>query len=54
MIGDDILTDVYGAQRRGMKGKLVKTGKYREDLVRQSGVTPDLVLESIAELAEHL
>jgi len=51
MIGDDILTDVGGAQEMGMKGILVKTGKYRADLAACSGVTPDLTLESLAELA---
>nr|XP_054764046.1 haloacid dehalogenase-like hydrolase domain-containing protein 2 [Lytechinus pictus] len=30
MIGDDVEGDVEGAQRIGMKGILVKTGKYRE------------------------
>ncbi len=54
MIGDDIMTDVAGAQRLGMKGILVKTGKYRDDLAKSSGVTPDLTLESIACLTEHL
>ncbi len=54
MIGDDIMTDVGGAQKVGMRGILVKTGKYREDLAQKSGVTPDLILESIARLAEHL
>jgi HAD superfamily hydrolase (TIGR01458 family) len=54
MIGDDILTDVSGAQAMGMQGILVKTGKYREDLARSSGVTPDIVLESLAHLLEHL
>ncbi len=54
MIGDDIMTDVAGAQRLGMKGILVKTGKYRGDLAKSSGVAPDLTLESIASLAEHL
>jgi HAD superfamily hydrolase (TIGR01458 family) len=54
MIGDDILTDVGGAKQMGMKGILVKTGKYREDVAAASGVTPDLVLESLAGLAERL
>lgn len=54
MIGDDILTDVAGAQKLGMQGILVKTGKYREDLARCSGVKPDLVLASLAELKKHL
>lgn len=54
MIGDDIITDVGGAQRLGMKGILVKTGKYREDLAKTAGVAPDLTLESIADLVEYL
>ena len=54
MIGDDILTDVAGAQKLGMQGILVKTGKYREDLIISSGVEPDLVLDSLAELRKHL
>jgi len=54
MIGDDILTDVAGAQKLGMKGILVKTGKYRQDLAARSGVSPDLVLDSIASLPQHL
>jgi len=54
MIGDDILTDIGGAQRVGMKGILVKTGKFREEVVKHSGVIPDLVLESIAQLTKYL
>lgn len=29
MVGDDIDSDVGGAKKAGMKGILVKTGKYR-------------------------
>jgi HAD superfamily hydrolase (TIGR01458 family) len=54
MIGDDILTDVGGAQSLGMKGILVRTGKYRANLAERSGVLPDLVLDSIAKLPEYL
>ena len=54
MIGDDILTDIGGAQRVGMKGILVKTDKFREEVVKHSGVIPDLVLESIARLTKYL
>ena len=54
MIGDDILGDVGGGQKAGMKGILVKTGKYREDQDSQSGVKPDLILPSIARLVDHL
>ena len=53
MIGDDILTDVLGAQSMGMKGILVKTGKYRPDEAAASGVKPDLLLDSFADLLEH-
>jgi phospholysine phosphohistidine inorganic pyrophosphate phosphatase len=49
MIGDDIRTDVQGAQAAGIKGVLVRTGKFREaDL--DSGIEPAGVLESIAAL----
>jgi HAD superfamily hydrolase (TIGR01458 family) len=49
MIGDDIDADVGGAQAAGLKGALVKTGKFRPaDL--EGTVRPDAVLDSIAEL----
>jgi phospholysine phosphohistidine inorganic pyrophosphate phosphatase len=49
MIGDDIDADIGGAQAAGLKGVLVKTGKFRpSDLER--GARPDAVLESVAEL----
>lgn len=51
MIGDDIDADIGGAQQAGMKGILVKTGKYRPHIVAQSPVCADLVIDSIASLA---
>ena len=49
MIGDDIRGDVEGAQQAGLKGALVKTGKFQvQDLAGR--IHPDVVLESIAEL----
>jgi HAD superfamily hydrolase (TIGR01458 family) len=50
MVGDDIDSDIGGAQIYGMKGILVKTGKYRTDMVAASQVRPDHVLDSIADL----
>jgi len=50
VIGDDIWTDVQGAQQAGYRGWLVKTGKYRADTVAKSGVAPDRILASVAEL----
>ncbi|MFQ5510398.1 MAG: TIGR01458 family HAD-type hydrolase [Candidatus Krumholzibacteriia bacterium] len=54
MIGDDIETDVGGAQMAGIRGVLVKTGKYRQDDVDRSAVEPDAVLSSITDLMEML
>jgi HAD superfamily hydrolase (TIGR01458 family) len=49
MIGDDIVGDVGAAQTAGMRGVLVRTGKYRPaDLERE--IAPDAVLESFADL----
>ena len=50
MIGDDIDSDIGGAQAAGMKGILVKTGKYREELVNKSSVKPNVVVDSISFL----
>ena len=49
MIGDDIRTDVFGAQQAGLTGVLVRTGKFREsDLAGEE--QPSAVIPSIAEL----
>ncbi len=50
MVGDDVESDVGGAQRAGLAGILVRTGKFREDTLRASGVTPTAVIASIADL----
>lgn len=50
MIGDDILTDVGGAQRGGMRGVLVRTGKFRPEVLHNSDIRPDLVIDSIAQI----
>ncbi|MBI5536418.1 MAG: TIGR01458 family HAD-type hydrolase [Deltaproteobacteria bacterium] len=50
MVGDDLDTDVAAAQSLGLKGVLVKTGKYRPELAARSEVHPDAVLESIRDL----
>lgn len=50
VIGDDLISDVGGAQNAGMNGILVKTGKYRKETALLSSVKPDAVLHSIAEL----
>lgn len=50
MIGDDIESDVAGAQAQGLAGILVRTGKYRKGFAEASGVRPDLVLDSFRDL----
>ena len=50
MVGDDLVNDVGGAQAIGCRGVLVRTGKYRAGEEVGGAVTPDAVLESIAEL----
>lgn len=52
VIGDDIYTDIGGAKRFGMEAILVKTGKYRRDILEESGIKPDEILDSIAGLKE--
>lgn len=54
MIGDDVDSDVGGAQENGLVGILVKTGKYREDYVASGAVTPDATLDSFADLQSLL
>jgi len=49
MVGDDIVTDVSGAQGAGMLGVLVKTGKFQASSLQQ-GINADAVLDSIAGL----
>jgi HAD superfamily hydrolase (TIGR01458 family) len=50
MVGDDLWSDVEGAQAAGLQGWLVRTGKYRESALRDSGIRPDRILDSIAAL----
>jgi ribonucleotide monophosphatase NagD (HAD superfamily) len=53
-VGDDIDADVGGAQRAGLSGILVKTGKYRQAYAEASLVKPDCVVDSIKNLPEVL
>ncbi len=54
VVGDDIEGDVGGAQAAGMRGFLVRTGKFREDDEVRTGIRPDAVLSSLAELPSAL
>lgn len=50
MVGDDIETDVLAAQRQGLTGVLVKTGKYLPRTHQAASGIPDHVLDSFAGL----
>lgn len=50
MVGDDITTDIVGAERMKMRSVLVKTGKFKPDHLENPVAKPTWVLESISEL----
>ena len=50
MIGDDIDSDVGGAQEAGLKAVLVRTGKYRQAYAEASAIKPDYLIDSISNL----
>ena len=54
MIGDDVEADVGGAKALGLRGILVRTGKFREDTLARADPKPDAVLDSIADLPAFL
>ncbi len=54
MVGDDIESDIGGAQRCGMRTILVRTGKFRPDDAESSEIRPDAILSSIANLPEWI
>jgi len=54
MVGDDIDSDIGGAQQLGIRGCLVKTGKFRQTYFEQSKVKPNIVLESVRDLPKHI
>jgi len=49
MVGDDIWSDVAGAQAAGLAGVLVRTGKFRPANL-EGDLRPDAVLDSVADL----
>ena len=54
MVGDDIESDVLAAQRAGLTGVLVRTGKYLPETHRDASGEPHHVLDSFADLPELL
>jgi HAD superfamily hydrolase (TIGR01458 family) len=54
IVGDDLDGDIVGGQKHGMRTVLVRTGKFRPDEVEASGVLPDGIVSSIAQLPDWL
>lgn len=54
VVGDDLESDVAGAQRAGMAGILVRTGKFLAEELASSEVRPDALLDSVADLPAAL
>ncbi|UZJ32448.1 HAD-IIA family hydrolase [Streptomyces endophytica] len=54
MVGDDVESDVLAAQRCGITGVLVRTGKYQTEAVEAADGTPDRVIDAFADLPELL
>ncbi|MEV5727041.1 HAD-IIA family hydrolase [Streptomyces pharetrae] len=50
MVGDDIESDVLAAQRAGLTGVLVRTGKYLPQTHRAASGEPDHVVDSFADV----
>lgn len=50
MVGDDIDADVLGAQQAGIRGVLVRTGKFRQRDLERATQPPHAVIDSIADL----
>jgi HAD superfamily hydrolase (TIGR01458 family) len=50
MVGDDLIGDVGGARAVGVRGVLVRTGKFTPSVLADASVVPDAVLDSVADL----
>ncbi|KAL7073106.1 hypothetical protein ACQ4LE_007900 [Meloidogyne hapla] len=49
MIGDDISGDIDGAQKLGIKGIQVRTGKWRAEWEKHPTITPELIADNLLE-----
>jgi HAD superfamily hydrolase (TIGR01458 family) len=49
-VGDDLEGDIGGGQGAGLRGALVRTGKFRAEELAASPIKPDVVLASFADL----
>jgi HAD superfamily hydrolase (TIGR01458 family) len=54
IVGDDIDSDIAAGKAFGMRTALVRTGKFRADALDDAAVTPDVVLDSLADFPAWL
>ena len=54
MIGDDIMSDVGGAQACGMRGVQVRTGKYRVSDENHPTVKPNGYVDNLAQAIDMI
>lgn len=54
MIGDDIESDVGGAQSCGLRGVLVKTGKFTSRNLNHPKVKPDLISDNFYSAVKEI
>ena len=54
MVGDDLEFDVGAAQAAGLRGVLVRTGKFRPEDLRHPTLRPDAVIDSLAGISRLL
>jgi HAD superfamily hydrolase (TIGR01458 family) len=54
IIGDDIDADIGGGQNAGLRGVLVRTGKFRQNYCDASSIKPDLIIDSVKDFPAAL
>jgi ribonucleotide monophosphatase NagD (HAD superfamily) len=54
MIGDDVRDDIGGAMAAGMKGILVRTGKFRDGDDTDKGVKPTAVVSDFSAAVDFI
>ncbi|XP_046567217.1 phospholysine phosphohistidine inorganic pyrophosphate phosphatase-like [Haliotis rubra] len=52
MVGDDVVNDIGGSQACGMRGVLVRTGKYRPSDEQHPTVKPSGVVDNLAQAVD--
>ena len=54
MVGDDLINDIYGAQKNDIIGILVKTGKFMSSDLKKFDVIPNYIINSIKDLKKFI